>query len=101
VAFYVSTGARASELLSTQDGVDPGRQLITVVRKGTRERQELPASVGMKSEDSTDTPSRTRPSISSQVSASRITGRRRSWSTREMNAAGWASAAQHTRTTLA
>ena len=45
VAFYVSTGARASELLSvTQGGVDPGRQLITVVRKGSRERQELPAS---------------------------------------------------------
>jgi site-specific recombinase XerD len=45
VAFYVSTGARASELLSaTQGGVDPGRQLITVVRKGTREIQELPAS---------------------------------------------------------
>jgi site-specific recombinase XerD len=45
VAFYVSTGARASELLSaTQGGVDPGRQLITVVRKGTREVQELPAS---------------------------------------------------------
>jgi site-specific recombinase XerD len=45
VAFYVSTGARASELLSTtQGGVDPGRQLITVVRKGSREIQELPAS---------------------------------------------------------
>ncbi|WP_307857268.1 site-specific integrase [Mycobacterium sp. SM1] len=45
VAFYVSTGARASELLSTtQGGVDPGRQLIAVVRKGTRELQELPAS---------------------------------------------------------
>jgi site-specific recombinase XerD len=45
VAFYVSTGARASELLSaTQGGVDPGRQLITMVRKGTREQQELPAS---------------------------------------------------------
>ena len=45
VAFYVSTGARASELLSaTQGGVDPGRQLIAVVRKGTREVQELPAS---------------------------------------------------------
>lgn len=44
-AFYVSTGARASELLSAaRDGVDPGRQLITVVRKGTREAQELPAS---------------------------------------------------------
>jgi site-specific recombinase XerD len=45
VAFYVSTGARASELLSaTVGGVDPGRQLITVVRKGTRELQQLPAS---------------------------------------------------------
>jgi site-specific recombinase XerD len=45
VAFYVSTGARASELLSTvQGGVDPGRQLISVVRKGSGEVQELPAS---------------------------------------------------------
>jgi integrase len=45
VAFYVSTGARASELLSaTQGGVDPGRQLISVVRKGSRAVQELPAS---------------------------------------------------------
>jgi site-specific recombinase XerD len=45
VAFYVSTGARASELLSaTVGGVDPGRQLITVVRKGTGELQQLPAS---------------------------------------------------------
>ena len=45
VAFYVSTGARASELLSaTLAGADPGRHLITVVRKGTRELQELPAS---------------------------------------------------------
>jgi site-specific recombinase XerD len=45
VAFYVSTGARASELLGvTQGGVDPGRQLITVVRKGSHEMQELPAS---------------------------------------------------------
>ncbi len=45
VAFYVSTGARASELLAvTQRGVDPGRQLITVVRKGSRAEQELPAS---------------------------------------------------------
>ncbi|MGV9396761.1 hypothetical protein [Streptomyces sp. NPDC003668] len=42
VAFYVSTGARASELLSTwQAGVDPGRHLISVVRKGTREVQEM------------------------------------------------------------
>jgi integrase len=45
VAFYVSTGARASELLSaTVSGVDPGRQLISVVRKGSRQVQELPAS---------------------------------------------------------
>ncbi|MDQ3989813.1 MAG: site-specific integrase, partial [Actinomycetota bacterium] len=45
VAFYVSTGARASELLSvTQGGVDPGRGLITVVRKGSREIAQLPAS---------------------------------------------------------
>lgn len=45
VALYVSTGARASELLTVpQGGVDPGRQLITVVRKGSREEQELPAS---------------------------------------------------------
>src|SRR5680860_16587 len=45
VAFYVSTGARASELLSvTQGGADPGRQLITVTRKGSRATQELPAS---------------------------------------------------------
>lgn len=45
VAFYVSTGARASELLSvTQGGVDPGRQLITVIRKGSGAAQQLPAS---------------------------------------------------------
>jgi site-specific recombinase XerD len=45
VAFYVSTGARASELLSATAGsVDPGRQLITVVRKGTGELAQLPAS---------------------------------------------------------
>ena len=45
VAFYVSTGARASELLSaTQGGVDPGRGVITVTRKGSRAIQELPAS---------------------------------------------------------
>jgi len=44
VTFYVSTGARASELLSvSRGGVDPGRQLITVIRKGTREMQQLPA----------------------------------------------------------
>ncbi len=45
VAFWVSTGARASELLSaTQGGADPGRQVIAVTRKGTRAVQELPAS---------------------------------------------------------
>jgi site-specific recombinase XerD len=45
VAFYVSTGARASELLSVmQGGVDPGRGLIAVVRKGDGRIQELPAS---------------------------------------------------------
>ena len=45
VAFYVSTGARAAELLSaTVGGVDPGRQLISVVRKGGQRTQELPAS---------------------------------------------------------
>jgi integrase len=45
VAFYVSTGARASELLSAvQGGVHPGRQVIAVTRKGTRQVQELPAS---------------------------------------------------------
>jgi integrase len=45
VAFYVSTGARASELLSaTLGGVNPERQLISVIRKGSRQLQELPAS---------------------------------------------------------
>ncbi len=45
VAFWVSTGARASELLSTTcSGADPGQQLITVVRKGSRAVQQLPAS---------------------------------------------------------
>lgn len=45
VAFWVSTGARASELLGVRGGdVDVGRQLITVIRKGSRELQPLPAS---------------------------------------------------------
>src|SRR5258708_28646050 len=45
VAFYVSTGARASELLSAvQGGVHPGRQVIAVTRKGTRRVPERPAS---------------------------------------------------------
>jgi integrase len=45
VAFYVSTGARASELLGVREGdVDVGGQRITVVRKGSRALQQLPAS---------------------------------------------------------
>src|ERR1700722_15432185 len=45
VAFWVSTGARASELLGvTRLGADPGQQLITVIRKGSRAIQALPAS---------------------------------------------------------
>jgi integrase len=45
VAFWVSTGARASELLgATVADADPGQQLITVIRKGTRALQQLPAA---------------------------------------------------------
>jgi integrase len=45
VAFWVSTGARASELLgATCRDADPGQQLIAVIRKGTRHLQQLPAS---------------------------------------------------------
>jgi site-specific recombinase XerC len=45
VAFWVSTGARASELLGARVAdVDPGQQLITVIGKGTRALQPLPAS---------------------------------------------------------
>ena len=45
VALWVSTGARASELLgATVADVDPGQQLITVIRKGTRVLQPLPAA---------------------------------------------------------
>lgn len=45
VAFWVSTGARASELLgATVADVDPGQQLITVMRKGTQVLQALPAA---------------------------------------------------------
>jgi integrase len=44
-ALWVSTGARAAELLLVTWGdVDPGRQLITVVRKGSRALQQLPGS---------------------------------------------------------
>ncbi|RHW29018.1 site-specific integrase [Nocardioides immobilis] len=45
VAFWVSTGARASELLGARVAdVDPGQQLLTVMRKGTRVLQPLPAA---------------------------------------------------------
>jgi integrase len=45
VGLWVSTGARASELLAaTADDVDPGQQLITVIRKGSRILQPLPAA---------------------------------------------------------
>ena len=45
VAFWISTGARASELLGACQGdADPGQQMITVVRKGSRGVQQLPAS---------------------------------------------------------
>ena len=45
LAFYVSTGARASELLGvTTDRVDPGEQRIGVHRKGSGRLQWLPAS---------------------------------------------------------
>ncbi len=46
IAFYISTGARASELLGvTRQLVAPEDQLIGVVRKGSRALQHLPASV--------------------------------------------------------
>ena len=45
VAFWVSTGARAAELLGARGAdVDPGSQTVTVVRKGSRALQPLPAS---------------------------------------------------------
>ncbi len=45
VAFWISTGARAAELLGMrQCDVHPGEQLISVVRKGSRAVQQLPAS---------------------------------------------------------
>lgn len=46
VAFWVSSGVRASELLGArQRDADPGRQLITVVRKGARAIQQVPTSL--------------------------------------------------------
>ena len=45
VALWVSTGARASELLGVLcSAADPGQQLVTVIRKGSRAMQQLPAS---------------------------------------------------------
>jgi len=45
VAFWISTGARAAELLgATVADVDLGQQLITVIRKGSRALQQLPAA---------------------------------------------------------
>jgi site-specific recombinase XerD len=45
VAFYISTGARAQELLGVSQGlVFPEEQLIGVIRKGSRVLQRLPAS---------------------------------------------------------
>jgi site-specific recombinase XerD len=45
LAFWVSTGARAEELLGVpQRHVDPGEQLIGVIRKGSQTLQWLPAS---------------------------------------------------------
>jgi site-specific recombinase XerD len=44
VAFYISTGARASELLAVTRGLVSPEELIGVVRKGSRALQQLPAS---------------------------------------------------------
>jgi integrase len=45
VALWISTGARAAELLGARCGdADPGSQLVTVIRKGSRAIQPLPAS---------------------------------------------------------
>jgi site-specific recombinase XerC len=45
LALWISTGARASELLGVlAGGIDPGQQLVTVIRKGSRAVQQLPAS---------------------------------------------------------
>ncbi|RPK46821.1 site-specific tyrosine recombinase XerC [Streptomyces sp. ADI92-24] len=45
VAFYISAGPRASELLGvSRDRVSPGDQTIGVIRKGSRALQWIPAS---------------------------------------------------------
>ncbi len=46
VSFYLSSGVRASELLGLRHGdLDAGRYTITVVSKGSRARETVPASV--------------------------------------------------------
>ena len=46
LAFWVSSAARATELLAvTRGGADPIEQQIAVVRKGSRAEQRLPASI--------------------------------------------------------
>lgn len=46
LAFWVSNGARAEELLTAKQGdAKVGQQTIGVIRKGTRDYQELPANV--------------------------------------------------------
>jgi len=41
LAFWICTGARASELLGVLvEGIDPGQQLVTVIRKGSRAVQQ-------------------------------------------------------------
>lgn len=45
VVFWISSGVRASELIGVrQCDIDPGQQLISVVRKGSRALQQVPAS---------------------------------------------------------
>ncbi|WSX10465.1 site-specific integrase [Streptomyces sp. NBC_00988] len=45
LAFWVSSGARAAELLtSKQRDADPGQQVIGVVRKGSGDYQQIPTS---------------------------------------------------------
>ncbi|SDL00315.1 tyrosine-type recombinase/integrase [Streptomyces indicus] len=45
LAFWVATGARAEELLTaTQGRADVGQQTVGVIRKGTRNYQDLPAT---------------------------------------------------------
>jgi integrase/recombinase XerC len=46
VAFWLSSGVRASELLGLQQNwLDPGRRTIKVITKGSRVLEEVPASI--------------------------------------------------------